>query len=68
MHAHFSEPELVELGCMIGLTLGQQSWLRLLNIDHHEVMAGTSASMAPGFETRAALEATKAGTGYWARS
>jgi len=22
---------------MIGLTLGQQSWLRLLNIEHHEV-------------------------------
>ena len=50
LHKHFSEPELVELGCMIGLTLGQQSWLRLLNIDHHEVMAGTDASMAPGFE------------------
>ena len=29
LHKHFSEPELVELGCMIGLTLGQQSWLRL---------------------------------------
>src|SRR6478609_6480526 len=28
MHRQFSEPELVELGCMIGLTLGQQSWLR----------------------------------------
>ncbi len=52
MHRHFTEPELVELGCMIGLTLGQQSWLRLLNIDHHQVMAGTSASMAPGYETR----------------
>ena len=41
MHRHFSEPELVELGCMIGLTLGQQSWLRLLNIEHHQVLAGT---------------------------
>ena len=29
LHKNFSEPELVELGCMIGLTLGQQSWLRL---------------------------------------
>ena len=38
---------------MIGLTLGQQSWLRLLNIEHHEVMAGTSASMAPGYEDAA---------------
>ena len=35
MHAHFEEPELVELGCAIGLTYGQQSWLRLLDIEHH---------------------------------
>ena len=68
MHAHFSEPELVELGCAIALTLGQQSWLRMLNIDHHKVMPGTSASMAPGFETREDLEATKASAGYWAHA
>ncbi|MGH2858996.1 MAG: carboxymuconolactone decarboxylase family protein [Solirubrobacteraceae bacterium] len=67
MHAQFTEPELVELGCMIGLTLGQQSWLRLLNIEHHEVLAGTSASMAPGFETADALVASKADRDYWAR-
>ena len=30
LHANFTEAELVEIGCMIGLTLGQQSWLRLL--------------------------------------
>lgn len=68
LHKHFSEPELVELGCMIGLTLGQQSWLRLLNIDHHEVMAGTDASMAPGFEDAKSLAATKAAADYWAKS
>ncbi len=68
MHAQFSEPELVELGCMIGLTLGQQSWLRLLNIDHHQVMAGDRASMAPGFETADALAASKASGDYWARA
>ena len=67
MHHHFSEPELVELGCAIGLTFGQQSWLRLLNIDHHQVMAGTTASMAPGFETAEALAKTKASPDYWAR-
>ena len=67
MHAHFTEPELVELGCMIGLTLGQQSWLRLLNIEHHDVLPGTSASMAPGFETREELEESKATEAYWAR-
>jgi alkylhydroperoxidase family enzyme len=48
LYAHFGEAELVELGCMIGLTLGQQSWLRLLNIGHHQVMPGTSGGMAPG--------------------
>ncbi len=68
MTAHFSEPELVELGCAIALTLGQQSWLRLLNIEHHEVMAGTDAAMAPGFRTRAELEASRAAAGYWARA
>lgn len=67
MHGHFSEPELVELGCMIGLTLGQQSWLRLLNIDHHEILAGTDASLAPGFETADALATSKAAEDYWAR-
>lgn len=68
LHQHFSEPELVEIGCMIGLTLGQQSWLRLLNIDHHEVLAGTDASMAPGYETLGALKATKAAADYWAKA
>ena len=67
MYRHFSEAELVELGCMIGLTLGQQSWLRLLNIEHHQVLAGTSASMAPGFETAEALEKAKAAPDYWAK-
>jgi len=68
LYRHFSEAELVEIGCMVGLTLGQQSWLRLLNIDHHEVMAGTDASVAPGFETYNALKATKASSDYWAKA
>lgn len=64
---HFSEPELVELGCFIALTMGQQSWLRLLNIEHHQVLAGTSASMAPGFETPEELAKSKASANYWAK-
>lgn len=68
LHSHFTEPELVELGCAIGLTLGQQSWLRHLNIDHHQVMAGTAASMAPGFEDAEALVASKESQDYWARA
>jgi alkylhydroperoxidase family enzyme len=66
LHAHFSEPELVELGCCIALTFGQQSWIRLLGIDHHQYMAGTDASLAPGFRTAEELAETKARPGYWA--
>ena len=66
LHQHFTEPQIVELGCAIGLTHGQQSFIRLLNIDHHQVMAGTSASMAPGTETAEALAKLKASPDYWA--
>ncbi|TMI04337.1 MAG: carboxymuconolactone decarboxylase family protein, partial [Betaproteobacteria bacterium] len=67
MHRYFSEPELVELGCFIALTMGQQSWLRLLNIEHHQVLAGTSASMAPGFESADSLRQSKSSSSYWAK-
>ncbi len=64
---HFSEPELVEIGYFIALTMGQQRWLRTLNIEHHQIMAGTEASMAPGFETAEAAEHSKQSADYWAR-
>ena len=67
LHSRFSEPELVELGCFIALTMGQQSWLRLLNIDHHQVLAGTSASMAPGYQTQEELSRSKADPEYWTK-
>jgi alkylhydroperoxidase family enzyme len=67
LYQHFSEAEIVELGCAVGLTHGQQSFLRLLNIDHHQVMAGTAASMAPGTETAEALAKLKASPNYWAK-
>ena len=67
LHKHFTEPELVEMGCFIALTMGQQSWLRLLNIEHHQVMAGSAGSMAPGFEDADALAKAKASPDYWAK-
>jgi alkylhydroperoxidase family enzyme len=67
LRAQFSEPELVELGNCIALTFGQQSWIRLLGIDHHQYMAGTDASMAPGFRTAEELAESKSREGYWAR-
>jgi alkylhydroperoxidase family enzyme len=32
---HFSEPQIVELGYFIGFTMGQQRFLRTLNLDQH---------------------------------
>jgi alkylhydroperoxidase family enzyme len=67
LHRHFSEPELVEIGYFIALTMGQQRWLRILDIDHHQVLAGESGSMAPGFETEDTARRSKADPKYWAR-
>jgi AhpD family alkylhydroperoxidase len=68
MYEHFTEAELVELGCCVALTYGQQSWIRLLGIDHHEYLAGTSAAMAPGFRTAEELAESKARDDYWAKA
>jgi hypothetical protein len=47
LRQHFSDPELVELGFFIALTLGQQRWIKTLGIGHREVLADTSAGLAP---------------------
>jgi alkylhydroperoxidase family enzyme len=66
LHEHFTEPELVELGYFVAMTMGQQRWLRTLNIEHHQVMVGTDASMAPGMEDLSSLKRSKAAEDYWA--
>lgn len=65
LKSHFSEPQIVELGYFVAITMGQQRWLRTLNIEHHQILAGTAASMAPGFETAEALAESKASPDYW---
>lgn len=67
LHKNFSEPELVELGNFVAITMGQQRWLRTLNIEHHQVLAGTDASMAPGFEDMESLKKSKSDPDYWAK-
>jgi alkylhydroperoxidase family enzyme len=47
LHRHFSIPELVELGFFIGLTLGQQRWIKTLGIEHGAVLGDISAGLAP---------------------
>ena len=36
LHAHFTEPELVELGCAIGFELGQQHWRRSVGLPRRD--------------------------------
>ena len=41
LHGHFSEPELVELGCAIGFELGQQHFVRTLGLEPELPHAGS---------------------------
>jgi len=68
LYEHFSEAEIVELGFFVATTMGQQRWLRTLNIEHHMVLPGTDASMAPGFEDLDSLKQSKESTDYWAKT
>jgi AhpD family alkylhydroperoxidase len=47
LHQHFSEPELVELGYFIGLTMGQQRFLKTLEIKHGDLGTASVAGLAP---------------------
>ncbi len=46
LHHHFTEPQLVELGYFIALTLGQQRWIRTMDLRHREVLGDTDAGLA----------------------
>ncbi len=65
LRRHFNEEELVELACFVALTMGQQSWIRLLNIDHFQVMDQGSVSLAPGLDTAAAIDQARTSDDYW---
>jgi alkylhydroperoxidase family enzyme len=58
LHEHFTEPQLIELGHFIALTLGQQRFLKTLDIKHGEVLADTSAGLAPTEAEQLARTAT----------
>ncbi len=46
LHRLFTVPELVELGFFVALTLGQQKWIKTLQLGHREVMGDTLAGLA----------------------
>jgi len=47
LHKYFTEPQLIELGHFIALTLGQQRFLKTVGVRHGEVLADTDAGLAP---------------------
>lgn len=47
LHAEFSEPEIVELGYFIGLTMGQQKFLKTLGIRHGDLDFESTAGLTP---------------------
>ncbi len=47
LHEQFTDAELVELGFFVGLTLGQQRWIKTLGIGHRELLADTEGGLAP---------------------
>jgi len=56
LHSHFTEPELVELGYFIGLTMGQQRFLKALDLRHGELGRDNLAGLVP--DVAAALGGT----------
>jgi len=44
---HFSEPELVELGYLIGVFAGGQRWIHTLQVQHGEVAAASTTGYRP---------------------
>ena len=45
---HFSEPELVELGYLIGVFAGGQRWIHTLQVQHGDVAAASTTGVASG--------------------
>ena len=68
LYQYFNEEELVELAGFICLTMGQQSWIRLLNIDHFEVLGDSATAMAPGLENAESLARARSSETYWAKA
>jgi alkylhydroperoxidase family enzyme len=46
LREHFSEVEVLELGYFVGLTFGQQRWIKTLGIGHGEVLDLSRAGLA----------------------
>jgi alkylhydroperoxidase family enzyme len=46
LREHFSEEQCLELGYFVGLTFGQQRWIKTLGIGHGELLDLSRAGLA----------------------
>jgi alkylhydroperoxidase family enzyme len=46
LRRHFTEEQILELGYFVGLTFGQQRWIKTLGIGHGEVLNLSAAGLA----------------------
>jgi alkylhydroperoxidase family enzyme len=51
LRRHFTEEQILELGYFVGLTFGQQRWIKTLGIGHGEVLNLSAAGLAAGGTT-----------------
>lgn len=51
LHRHFTEPEIVELGFFIGLTMGQQKFLKTLDIKHGDLDRSSTTGLTEAAAT-----------------
>jgi alkylhydroperoxidase family enzyme len=52
LREHFSDEEIVELGQFVQLTYGQQRVIKTWGVGHGELLADTTAGLAPAREDR----------------
>ena len=46
LREHYGEEQIAELGYFVGITYGQQRWIKTLGIGHGEVLNLTKAGLA----------------------
>jgi len=47
LREHLTDPEIVELGSFIAITYGQQRVIKTWGVGHGELLADTTAGLAP---------------------
>lgn len=48
LREHFTDPQIVELGCFIAVTFGQQRVIKTWKVGHNELPGEPGAGLAPG--------------------